>query len=348
MNAPLRALAVCGPTASGKTALGISLSKSLYGEVVNIDSVQVYTGADIGSAKATLAEREGVPHHLLDIVPPSHSMNAGEFRERALVTIREISSRGKLPVLVGGSGMYLTILLHGIANVPPTPPELRAEVAKLSREEQFAELRKVDPRSAERLHMNDTHRVSRALEIFRITGKPASELVEEHQFADQEVAALMIVLCRDREELYDRINQRAKAMMESGLIEETRSLREKFGDAPMLNTLGYKQACQVLNGDLPLDRCADEIALHTRRFAKRQMTYLRNEPKKRGWITRPRDDEAGREVIGFESESKRARESVKGFRVFEMSTEQLRAAIAERLAAPLERSEVWYLRVVDS
>lgn len=348
MNAPLRALAVCGPTASGKTALGISLSKSLNGEVVNIDSVQVYTGADIGSAKATRAEREGVPHHLLDIVPPSYSMNAGEFRERAIATLREISSRGKLPVLVGGSGMYLTILLHGIANVPSTPPEVRAEVAKLSREEQYAELRRVDPRSAERLHMNDTQRVSRALEIFRITSKPASEFVEEHQFAHQEVAALMLVICRDRDDLYDRINQRAKVMMESGLIEETRALREKFGEVPMLNTLGYKQACEVLKGDLALDRCAEEIALHTRRFAKRQMTYLRNEPKKRGWLTRPRDDEPGREIVGFDTDSKRAREGVRGFRVFEMTTEQLRAAIAERLAAPLERSEVWYLRVVES
>jgi tRNA A37 N6-isopentenylltransferase MiaA len=115
----------------------------------------------------------------------------------------------------------------------------------------------------------------------------------------------------------------------------------------MLNTLGYKQACEVLNGDLALDRCADEIALHTRRFAKRQMTYLRNEPKKRGWLTRPCDDEAGRELVGFESDSKRARKSVKGFRVSEMTTEQLRLAITERFASPLERSEVWYLQLVD-
>jgi tRNA dimethylallyltransferase len=346
MSSPIHAIAVCGPTASGKTALGIALSKALGGEVVNVDSVQVYAGADIGSAKPSLAEREGVPHHLVDVVLPSEQMNAGEFREKALSALHDITARGKVPVLVGGSGMYLTILLHGIAKVPSTPPEVRAEVAQLSREEQYAELLKVDPQSAARLHINDTQRVSRALEVFRVTGKPASEFVAEHQFASHDVVALMVVLCRDRAELYDRINQRAQAMVESGLIEETAELLEKYGETPVLETLGYKQACAVLKGELARERCAEEIALHTRRFAKRQMTFLRNEPTKRGWLVRPRVDEPGREIVGVEVETKRARDQVKGFRVMEMKEAELSAKIAERIASPLDTTEVWYVRLV--
>jgi tRNA dimethylallyltransferase len=249
-------------------------------------------------------------------------------------------------VLVGGSGMYLTILLHGIAKVPSTPPEVRAEIARLSQEEQYGELLKVDPPTAARLHINDTQRVSRALEIFRITGKPASEFVAEHQFASHDVVALMVVLCRDRAELYDRINQRARSMVENGLIEETAELLKKYGETPVLETLGYKQACEVLKGELPRERCADEIALHTRRFAKRQMTFLRNEPKKRGWIVRPHHDEEARELVGIETEKKRAKDQVKGFRVMEMSEAELCAQIAERIASPLATTEAWYVRLV--
>jgi tRNA dimethylallyltransferase len=344
-STPLRAIAVCGPTASGKTALGITFAQHLCGEVVNVDSVQVYKGADIGSAKATLAERQGIPHHLLDLVAPNEPMNAGEYRERALGTLRNIIDRGKVPVLVGGSGMYLTILLHGIAEVPATPPEVRAAVAGLSREELYDELTRVDPTTAARLHVNDTQRVSRALEIFRLTGKKPSDFFEEHKFSDRDVAALMIVICRERDELYDRINRRSRALVDYGLIEETRGLIDTYGKTPVLETIGYKQACEYLGGRLSLERVPEEIALHTRRFAKRQMTFLRNEPAKRGWDVRPRDDEPGREIVGFTTESKRALAQTKGFRAMEVSEGELLTRVQERLRTPLERTEVWYVVV---
>ena len=343
MKVPLQALAVCGPTASGKTALGILLAKQCNGEVLNVDSVQVYKDLDIGSAKVTVEERDGIPHHLLDLVAPDYQMNAGEYRERALSCAHEVSARGKLPVLVGGSGMYLTVLLHGMADVPPTPPEVRAEVLKLSREEQYAELQEVDPATAARLHVNDTQRVSRALEIFRITGKRPSDFFDEHKFNAQDVAALMIVICRGRDELYDRINRRSQQMIDRGLVDETRKILASYGRVPVLETIGYKQACDFLEGRLSQVEFAEEIALHTRRFAKRQMTFLRNEPGKRGWAVRPTDEEPGRQIVGFTTESKKAQEKTKGFRAMELTEEELVAQVRERLRKPLERSEVWYV-----
>jgi tRNA dimethylallyltransferase len=307
--------------------------------------VQVYRGADIGSAKATLAERQGIPHHLLDIVAPDQPMNAGEYREHAIASLKDISARGKVPVLVGGSGMYLTILLHGIADVPATPPDVREAVAKLSRKEQYDELTRVDPVTAARLHVNDTQRVSRALEIVRVTGKRPSQFFEEHSFSERDVAALMIVICRERDDLYERINRRAHLMVESGLIEETRALLDRYGKVPALDTIGYKQACDHLEGRIPYERVAEEISLHTRRFAKRQMTYLRNEPAKRGWAVHPSDDEPGREIVGFTTESKRALADTRGFRAMEMTEGELITRVQERLRTPLERTEVWYVVV---
>ena len=340
---PIQAVAVCGPTASGKTALGIALARHLNGEVVNVDSVQVYRGADIGSAKATVEERQGVPHHLLDLVSPNERMNAGEYRERALSCLREVADRGKVPVLVGGSGMYLTILLHGIAEVPATPPDVRAAVALLSREEQYAELQRVDPSTAARLHVNDTQRVSRALEIVRVTGKKPSDLFDEHRFSSRDVAALMIVICRERDELYDRINRRSRLIVDAGLLEETRGILSACGRVPVLETIGYKQACDYIDGKLALDDVPGAISLHTRRFAKRQMTFLRNEPAKRGWVVRPSSDEPAREIIGFTTDSKRALAETKGFRAIEMSEGELASRVQERLRTPLERTEVWYV-----
>jgi tRNA dimethylallyltransferase len=343
MTSVVKALAVCGPTASGKSALGISLAKALQGEVVNVDSVQVYRDVDIGSAKVSMLERDGVPHHLLDLVPPDCQMNAGEYRGIALPCLREIESRGKLPVLVGGSGMYLTVLLHGMADVPATPPEVRAAVAALSREEQYEELNRVDPPTAARLHVNDTQRVSRALEIYRITGKRPSVLFEEHKFASQDVAALMIVICRERAELYARIDERSRLMIEQGLLSETKNLLDTYGEIAVLETIGYKQARDVISGKRNESECASEISLHTRRFAKRQMTYLRNEPLKRGWTVRPGEDEAAEEIVGFTGGSKRAQGKVKGFRALSMSEGELVEAVRERLKAPLVKSEVWYV-----
>ncbi len=341
---PLKTVAVCGPTASGKSALSIELAKALDGEVVNVDSVQIYRGLDIGSAKLSVAEQGGVPHHLLNVFEPNEPANVAQFRELALAAVRDISVRGKLPLLVGGSGMYFTILLHGLAEVPPTPVEVRRAVAALAPEAMYQELAAADPETAARLNRNDIQRISRALEIVRVTGRKPSEIFAQHEFSGAEVASLVIVLCRPRNELYSRIDTRSALMVEQGLLEETRLILDRFGDVPALETLGYKQAKAFLAGELSREKLEHEIALHTRRFAKRQMTYWRNEPTKRGWLTRPGDHEGAEEVSGFETFPERAQKRMKGFRALRLSAQELVSAVRQRLALPLERTEVWYVQ----
>lgn len=341
---PLKTVAVCGPTASGKSALSIELAKALDGEVVNVDSVQIYRGLDVGSAKLSVAEQGGVPHHLLNVFEPNEPANVAQFRELALAAVKDIRARGKLPLLVGGSGMYFTILLHGLAEVPPTPVEVRRAVAALAPEAMYVELAAADPETAARLNRNDIQRISRALEIVRVTGKKPSEIFAQHEFSGAEVASLVIVLCRPRNELYSRIDTRSALMVEQGLLEETRLILDRFGDVPALETLGYKQAKAFLAGNLSREKLEHEIALHTRRFAKRQMTYWRNEPTKRGWFTRPGDDEAAEEVSGFETFPERAQKRMKGFRALRLSAQELVSAVRQRLALPLERTEVWYVQ----
>ncbi len=343
MVAPRRALAVCGPTAAGKSELAIYLAHALDGEIVNVDSVQVYRGLDIGSAKLSLAEREGVPHHVLDIFSPDEPANVAKFRSEALSAIDHILRRGKLPILVGGSGLYLTALLHGLAEVPATPPDVRLAVSKLSQEEQYAELSRVDPETARRLNPNDTQRVSRAIEIFRVTGRPAGEIFAEHTFTAIDVAALVLVICRPRDELYSRIDQRAQKMIDSGLIRETADLLAQYGRAAALETIGYRQVCDCLQGKLSKEDVASQIALHTRRFAKRQMTYWRNEPIKRGWRIRPDQNDGACDVLGFSNFSARAQKVMKGFRVFPWDRSQTIEHVRNRLTEPLERSEVWFV-----
>lgn len=342
-QSPLTTVAVCGPTASGKSALSIELAQALSGEIVNVDSVQIYRGLDIGSAKLSQAEQAGVPHHLFDVYEPNEVANVAQFRALAADAVRDISARGKVPLLVGGSGMYFTILLHGLAEVPATPVEVRVAVAALTPEAMYQELAAADPETAARLHRNDMQRISRALEIVRVTGKKPSEIFAQHEFAGAEIVSLVLVLCRPRSELYARIDARSKLMVEQGLIEETRGILAQFGDSAALETLGYKQAKAFLAGKLSAAELPHEIALHTRRFAKRQMTYWRNEPAKRGWLVRPSDDEAAEEVTGFESFTARAQERMKGFRALRLTPEGLIAAVQERLSQPLERTEVWYL-----
>jgi len=340
---PLKALAVCGPTASGKSALSIALAQGLGGEVVNVDSVQVYKDLDIGSAKLPLAERGAVPHHLLDVFEPGEAANVARFRELALGAMREISARGRLPLLVGGSGMYFTVLLHGLADVPPTPEEVRVTVSELSPAEMHRELAASDPETAARLSPNDTQRVSRALEILRVTGRKPSEILSAHTFAPVDVAALVIVICRPRDELYRRIDARAAQMVAEGLVAETRGILDRHGGVPALDTLGYRQAADLLAGRISERDLAGEIALHTRRFAKRQMTYWRNEPPKRGWGVRPSEQEQAEEVSGVEAVAGRGRSSAKGFRALRLPLPELISAVRARLAAGLERTEVWYV-----
>jgi len=344
MSLPYRTVAVCGLTAAGKTDLALDIAQALGGEIVNIDSVQVYRELNIGAAKLPPNKRRGIPHPVLDIFDATHQGHVAQFRSAALSAINDITSRGKLPLLVGGSGMYFTTLLHGLAEVPPSSSDVRAEVAALTTQEQYKELELVDPVSAQRLNPNDRQRISRAVEVYRITGKPASEFLARHEFAQVDVVSLVVVICRPRDVLYQRIDQRSQEMVDNGLVAETQALLSKYGRQPIFAALGYKQACEFIEGSLDQDALVPEIAMHTRRFAKRQMTFWRNEPKKRGWIVRPSlgDDEA-KEVAGFSHAPQRAQNRMKGFRAFCWSQDELIANVQKRLDADLQQTEVWYV-----
>jgi len=279
---------IAGPTASGKSALGLALARELGGEILSIDSVQVYRGADIGSAKPTPAEQALVPHHLIDVVSPDEQFNVHDFVTRAEAAIADMAARGRVCVVIGGTTLYLTALLHGLAELPPGDAELRAELEDERSEDLHARLAALDPTSAARLHVNDRIRVIRAIESTLHGGRPAALAHGEHRFADVRYPAAIFVLARERLDLYERINRRAAEMVERGLLTETGDLIAQYGERlPVLRTLGYAQAAAVLRGELDIADLPESIAQATRRFAKRQVTYWRNEPTKRGWRTVP-------------------------------------------------------------
>jgi tRNA dimethylallyltransferase len=272
------------------------------------------------------------------------------FRSYALAAIRDIQSRGRIPILVGGSGLYFTALLHGIAELPSTVPEIRAEVNKLSLAEQYAELKVCDPETAARLNPQDAQRISRALEVFRIGGGKVSDLLKQHTFSTVDLTALVLVISLPRDELYRRISERAINMVKCGLVAETSRVLGEFGDVPALNTIGYRQVCDLLNGRISQEQLVGEIELHTRHFAKRQMTYWRNEPRKRGWLVAPDqdhppkgDDSSVDAVTGFNGFSERAKRSMKGFFAYRWNIDELQERIQGRLTMNFKRSEVWFI-----
>jgi len=281
-------LIVCGPSGSGKSALGVALAEAFRGEVLNMDSVQIYRGLDIGSAKLSLAERRGVAHHLLDLCDPCESFSVGQYLQRAESVIDEVVARGNLPVFVGGTTLYLTALLHGLATLPTRDPSIRAALASKTTEELHAQLETLDPESATRLHPRDRTRVVRAIEATLLAGRPLSAIHAEHRLATSKHRALILTPSWPREELYERINARTRQMISAGVLEEVAALVRAFGeDAPALNSIGYAECLSALRGVLPTEQLEEQIAQSTRRYAKRQLTYFRNEPTKRGWVVSP-------------------------------------------------------------
>lgn len=278
---------VAGPTGCGKSALGIFIARAFQGEVVCLDSVQVYKGLDIGSAKVLASEQQGIPHHLIDLVTPDTHFDAALFRERALRCITELQERNVQPVIVGGTTLYLTALLHGLADLPPHDQTLRVQLAAQDKAERFALLQQHDPVSARQLHPNDTTRVIRALEVVLTTGTPVSTLHEQHGFPEPCLNAIILVLDMPRADLYARIKLRTAELVQNGIVEETQRVIEAYGDSiPGMRTIGYAEVVRFLRGTLGADHIESEIAQSTRRLAKRQTTFWRNEPRKRGWRVR--------------------------------------------------------------
>ncbi len=277
-------LAILGPTATGKSALAMAIAGELGGEIVNADALQVYRGFDIGTAKPGLDERERVPHHLIDILEPHEVYSAGEFARRALAAIADVQRRGKVPIVVGGSGLYLRALFAGISPVPPGDPEVRRALREQLEMEGLAGLREelewLDPETAARLSAGDTQRVLRALEVARVTGRPLSAWVAEQPFGTQAIAAIRVGLTLPRGILYDRIAGRVARMMEAGWLEEIEGLlrRGLSPRLPAFQAIGYRQLVRHLEGDGSLEQAIAEIVQETRRFAKRQQTWFRKEP----------------------------------------------------------------------
>jgi tRNA dimethylallyltransferase len=337
-------LMIGGPTASGKSALAIAAAKALKGEVVNIDSVQAYRYLDIGSAKVTDQESYGVRHHLLDLWEPNVECKVAQYIDAANVAIRDIQKRKKQAVVVAGSTMYAPALLYGLASLPKSDPVLRQELLGCQTEELYKRLREVDRLSAKRLHPNDRKRIVRALESTILSGNPASDSLEKHGFRHNKFPAIIIVLCWPRDVLYQRISERAALMVMSGLLRETRTVLERFGrSVRALDSVGYRQACACLMGELPRENLIEEITQYTRRLAKRQLTFWRNEPIKRGWIVLPSEKDSRSAVVCSDFKRLTMQAQVKDFLAYNLGFSDLLNRIKARLGEPLDNIELWYV-----
>ncbi len=273
-----KVIAVVGPTASGKTKLAIELAHKLNGEVVSADSRLVYKGFDIASAKPTMEEREGIPHHLIDIVEPEFNYSAGNYVEDAKRAIEDILSRNKTPIVAGGTGLYFRVLLeHYDLPKVETDFELRANLEKRSKEDLLEELEKVDKITYERVKDANLRRIIRALELIKTLKKPLSEIQLEKE-PEYNVEWIMPEI-PSREWLYDRINKRVDIMVEMGIIDETKNLIAKHGRiGNIVDTIGYKEILTYLDGQATLDSALNKLKQHSRNYAKRQLTWFRKNP----------------------------------------------------------------------
>ena len=281
-----RIVCIVGPTACHKTECAIELAKRIGGEIISADSVQVYFGMDIGSAKPTLEEKQGIRHHMIDCVSiDAPEFSVSQYREMAKAAISEIRSRGNVPIVVGGSGLYVNALTYPLGFAIPRNDEIRARLSTeydQNPQAAFARLEQVDPETAKRLHPNDKKRVLRALEVFDCSGKPLSAYGDDFQNEAGQQAPfepLLFGLNMDRARLYERINLRVDLMMEQGLLAEARRIYDaKYNpELPALRSIGYQQLFSFFDGECSLEQAVEQIKQDTRRFAKRQLTWFRRD-----------------------------------------------------------------------
>lgn len=283
-NALPKILIICGPTASGKSDLALKLARELDAEIVNADSMQVYHGLDIGTAKPTLEQRAEIPHHLIDVVAPDESFSAADFAGAADAAIREIAARGKRVIVVGGTGLYIRALLKGLVDSPGGGGEIRAalqeEAARVGNRAMLEKLRLVDPELAAGLHPNNLVRIIRALEVQQSTGIPLSRYQKEHAFSERRYDSLQIGIRTERAELYRSIEQRVERMLADGLLKEVSGLLAAgFGrELKAMRSIGYKESAAYLQGELSLEETANLIKRDTRHYAKRQLTWFKADP----------------------------------------------------------------------
>ena len=285
---------VCGPTASGKSSLALELARRTDGEIVNADSMQVYRGMDIGTAKPSPVELAEVPHHLFDLVAPDEEFTAADYGRLARAAVTDIYRRGRVPIVVGGTGLYIRCLLAGLAESPGADREFRTECQRIVDEHGegalHEQLRQVDPLAAARIHPNNRVRVVRALEVFRQTGRSICQWQEEHAFADRWCDCLKMAISDERTQLYARIDERVDRMINAGLVDEVAGLLAA-GYSPGLKSMsaiGYREICGYLQGRFDLAEAVALIRQNTRRYAKRQLTWFRAE-RDIHWLQPPVD-----------------------------------------------------------
>ncbi len=272
-----------GPTGVGKSALALFLAPRLGGEIISADAIQVYKGLQIGTAKPSSREFAEVRHHLIDILEPDQRFSAGQFMKLALTAIKEIRGQGKVPIIVGGTGLYIKALFKGIFQLPPRDMVLRKRMERLCDEKGLAYIRRIlqriDPESYGRIGESDRQRILRALEIYFTTKKTMSQHLKENPFAEDKLPAIKIGLILPRMELYKKINERVERMLGSGWIEEVEGLLQRgcSSQCHAFKALGYREITGFLNGEYPIERLKELIQRNTRRYAKRQLTWLRKE-----------------------------------------------------------------------
>ena len=276
-----KVIVICGPTASGKTKLSIEIAKRLNGEIVSADSMQIYKEMDIGTAKPSKEEMQGIEHHLLDFVSPSQRYSVADFKKDATKKIDEIIAKGKTPIVVGGTGLYVNSLIYGIEY-----PEIEIDMEYRNKLEEIAQTqgleilynqaKKIDPEAIKNISVNDKKRICRILEIYHSTGKTKTEQEIESRKNGPKYDYLVFGINMDREKLYDRINRRVDIMLEAGLIEEVKQVVEKYKEFPTaMQGLGYKEVVQYLIGENSKEEMIEKIKMETRRYAKRQLTWFR-------------------------------------------------------------------------
>lgn len=289
MSKKIKLIVIMGPTAVGKTALSIALAKKFNGEIINGDSLQVYRQLDIGTAKVTQEEMEGIPHHLIDIVDVNSPYNASDFKEAAEATIRELSDRGKLPIVVGGSGLYLQGLLDDLdfghaGENQEYRQQLIQELEADGPMHLWEKLNQIDPKAAESIHPNNSRRVIRALEAIHTSGTLFSQ--QDNDAEDSKYDALLIALNCEREKLYERINRRVDIMLDAGILDEARllySLPHKDMNQAHKG-IGYKEWFPYFDGAISLEEATESVKQNSRRYAKRQLTWFRNRMKNVHWF----------------------------------------------------------------
>ena len=276
-----KVIVICGPTASGKTSLSIELAKRIKGEIISCDSMQIYKDMTIGTAKPTVEEMDGIPHHLIDFVLPSERYSVADFKKAATQKIEEILSRNKIPIIVGGTGLYVDALVYNIEYLElETDLKYRQELENLIEqkglEELYEKAKQIDEQAMQSISKNDKKRIMRVLEIYHQTGKTKTQLEAESRLTPPPYDYIVFAITMDREKLYERINRRVDIMIEQGLIEEVQSLVNKYKEFPTaMQGLGYKEVVEYLNGNLTKDEMIEKIKMETRRYAKRQLTWFR-------------------------------------------------------------------------